>query len=229
MTVVTQSSNRAGSGGGVLTFSDLNDGRADQPFFLGDGWFTCMLNGNPSPGNGITVAGVYNVGSGIASMGVSGSNGQSIIMSIPWKMDLNTLNGLPQYAEYKMLTNNSAPGLLDRRGPIVFARPNAGRCYYLSIQIDTLIAHLRRVDNANVTIADLGPNWTIALGDVHRIEVDNSDPANIKVTGFRNGVAQVIFIDSSASRLASGVPGIFDEFCSTGIVQTFSNFNCGAL
>ena len=228
MTVSTGSSSRGGSGGS-LRFQDFNNARSDQPFFMGDNWLQCGLAGNPSPGSGISIAAAWNVAGGILSMGVSGGNGQSIAMSIAWNMDLATLSTRRQYAEYKLTANNSIPGSWDRRGPMVYARPNAGRCYVAQISIDTTNCQLVRVDNANVTTANLGAAFTVAVGDTIRIEADNSDPAQTIVKGYRNGILQVTVNDSNASRLTSGLVGIYDAFCSTGIVSSITNFDGGAL
>jgi hypothetical protein len=150
-------------------------------------------------------------------------------MSIPWPMDLGTLSGLPQFAEYKMRTNNSIVGSLDRRGPMVFAKANQGNCYCLEINWEAATVNIFRINQSNVSTTILGTTFPIALNDTIRIEAINSDPLNIVINAYRNGVLQQSVTDSSAQRLVSGLPGIYDAFCSSGITQTLSNFACGAL
>lgn len=181
----------------------------------------------------LSFATAYNVGSGVLSMGIASTNGQNQCMNVPGPgvLDLYTLFNIPQYAEYALRSNNSIPGALDRRGPMVLAQQNKQSCYALLITFETLTVAINKYLGSSNSI--IGTAFAIALNDTVRIEADNtSNPAATIIRAYKNGALMDTVVDVALGgnpRLTNGWPGILDQFCSSGITTSLSDFVCGAL
>jgi hypothetical protein len=223
---------------GVTSFSDTFI-RGDQPFLAGDQWLLCLCPGGAGQGNALSFATAYNVGGTGLTMGTTGSNGNSSAMSIPNVLDLATIQSLGQFSQYTVVADNSTSvgPLITRRGPMVLANQNRQACYVLYCVFEVgPTATLTKINPIGGTEPALGVAFTIAVGDVLRIEADptTSSSTTTTIRSYRNGVLKDTIIDTNAGlggtpRITNGVPGFLDRFCSSGVTTTISNFSCGLI
>jgi hypothetical protein len=226
------------SGSAVLSFADTFH-RADQPFMLGDSWVCAPTEVSTIVG-GSNLAASINIGGGVqANFSICSSNGNNFIICYPVPISWNIVFTQPQYAQCRIVADNSGGANFAFMGPAVLFNINKNTGY--SIETNVIFGVGNQV--LRYTVASTngggaqsainnngGAGFTFAIGDVLRIEaIPNSPAANqTTVKTYRNGVLQSSDVDA-VNHYTSGVCGFGDLFCSAGVTQSWDNFQGGVI
>lgn len=215
----------AGEGAPVTSFSDTFI-RADQPFYLGENWYTILL---PTESAGITgpvLAGQINVAGGTnAQLGTGGggftsSNGTCVF--IPRPLDFSAVSGKAMFSQFEALGHTGDINF----GPGVFLNPNASSAHYVADwRLANTLELWRGIDPFTTLVAAIA---TGAPPVTLRLEVRPSSSSN-ELRMLVNGAVISTFTDSNAARPTTGMPGIVWWGNAINVSGTFRNYSCGLL
>ncbi len=180
----------------------------DQPFFLGDNWYTEM--DSSANATAADLASVLNTGGGGAAFGKAGLGTAAFdtkffpaTVYLPLVVSRGLARGL--FSQFKLLTVSG--GLTSDMGPFVGGMPNVNTGYWLDVSCESVAVTLYRgLSQAYVSLVPTVFNYS--LGDVIRLEITFGGPSNT-LRSYQNGVLRNTFVDSSALRPRSGGYGLF--------------------
>ena len=223
---------QGGTGGGDPNLFEDTFLGGDQPFVMGTEWEVVLDPNGTEANSGAQYAGFYNrivtglqVGNNLAGQFVPRA------FCIPRPLSWSRVRSQSQFAEYEIITDDSAGGALTRFGPMCLCNPNLGTTYWCILVVE---APFRLVINrwaafAGTDLANTGLN-AFAFGDTISLTADIvSAGAQVDLEVFVNGVSTLSVSDATASRLTDGMPGIFTNGASAAREQVMRDFRGGAL
>jgi hypothetical protein len=215
--------------------------RADQPFFVGDKWYSPMYTGISNGATGAQVEAWVNVGGapGQLNLTTTAGSGKVGLLLMPVPMDYYQVSTHSQFAEMKLIADNSVGANFANNGPMVACQPNTDVaairtvCYSLLTFMQGVFPanvglYLGNDSSTSTLLAGGAAIGGIALNDTLRVEVDFGVASNT-VRVYINSVLRVTVTDNNAARPTFGMPGICFPFTSNGITQSWQNFKCGTL
>lgn len=207
----------------ATSFTDFN-GRADEPFFFGNNWYT--VDQQDSGGSGLNVAALVNVAAGNLVLGNLGINASLIpFVGIPQPVYPPSILTVAQFSEMRIVAGTN--GGVDT-GPCVFAQPNNGNGYMarsFNLAGNRQILLARRLDTTQVLLTGVFNN--VNYGDTIRIDVTPAVGQNT-VRLLVNGVVIETVIDNNALRPQSGMFGIAHQG-TTNATDTWNAYSGGIL
>lgn len=203
----------------------------DQPFIIGDSW---EWNREPNTAQGDSgnqnSADFNRIATGLQVTNSTGGGTFPKGFAIPRPLSWNLVRSKSQFAEYKVISDNSVGGSVTRMGPMVLCNPNQGACYYLDLVVETGPFQLnieRWTLGASAVIATASPN-AFAMNDVLALTAEIIG-ATVQLRVWRNGVNTFSFLDNGGSQFTAGLPGFHVDGCSSARAQVFQNFRAGIL
>lgn len=219
-------------GARVVTDYAESFNRADQPFFLGNNWYTEM---NDSAGSNVATPGLaanVNVGSGHATFGGTTINNNCWCKFFPVPIYYPAVAaGILTRGVFSQFTIDgiTGGGTVDV-GPAVAIAPNSGNGYWLDIAFQTTDTTLFRSTVSPLVnlVTNVFAPANRAVGDIVRLECIIGVASNT-LRSYLNGVLTNTTIDASGSRPTTGGYGIFFQAWGAPATVSIKDFSGGII
>ncbi|MCI0618941.1 hypothetical protein L0244_38705 [bacterium] len=207
--------------------------RPDQPFVIGNQWNFDMEPNDAQGWTGTQLASFFNVvATGLQYGNTTAGGTIPRGFAVPRNLSWARVQARNQFAEYRIVADNSIAALQTRQGPMVLCNPNLGECYFVELAQDAGAGFQLAIGrwSLNAFAAVIGPivSPAYALGDTITLTAEIL-PAQVDLEVFVNGVSTIVGSDAAAGRLTTGMPGIHCEGFSTLRFVTIDQFRCGEL